>query len=89
MQPNIHCNVDGKLFAAVIERQKIDMSLDLRAGFPELTLNSGATSLAPAVPGKVVVMYQACAACARMLATKLTMSCKRSTENFQRGILQV
>lgn len=60
MQPNMHCKVEGKLFAAVIERQKIDISLALSAWFPGITLNSGATFSAPAVPAKIIIMYQTC-----------------------------
>jgi hypothetical protein len=60
MQPNMHCKVDGKLFAAITEWQKIDISLALRAGFPGLTLKSGSTFSAPAVPTKFVLMYQIC-----------------------------
>lgn len=62
MQPNMHCKVDGKLFAAITEWQKIDISLDLRAGFPGLTLKSGSTFSAPTLPTKVIIyvsnMYQ-------------------------------
>lgn len=40
MQPNMHCKVEGKLFAAVIDRQNTDINLTLKAGFPGLTLKS-------------------------------------------------
>lgn len=43
MQPNIHCRVAGKLFAAVIERQNIDISFAFKAILPGVTLDSGAT----------------------------------------------
>lgn len=50
MQPNIHCKVDGKLFAAVIDRQKIDISFDFKAGLAGVTLDSGTTFWDAAVP---------------------------------------
>lgn len=50
MQPKIHCKVNGKLFAAVIDRQKIDTSFALKDGFPGLTLDSGGIWSVPAVP---------------------------------------
>lgn len=68
MQPNMHCKVDGKLFAAITEWQKIDISLDLRAGFPGLTLKSGSTFSAPAVPTKIVIM---CQICTRMIGKRV------------------
>lgn len=52
MQPKIHCRVNGKLFAAVIDRQKIDISFALKDGFPGLTLDSGGIWSVPAVPTK-------------------------------------
>lgn len=36
----MHCNVAGKLFAAVIDLQKIDINFVFRAAFPGLTLDS-------------------------------------------------
>jgi hypothetical protein len=50
MQPNMHCNVAGKLFAAAIERQKPDMSFIFKDIFPGATLCSGATFSVPVVP---------------------------------------
>lgn len=50
MHPKMHCKVDGKLFAAVIDRQKTDISLTRRARFPGLILASGETFSEPAVP---------------------------------------
>lgn len=50
MHPKMHCKVEGKLFAAVIERLKIDISLTLRVRFPGLTLDSGAMFSEPVVP---------------------------------------
>lgn len=50
MQPKMHCKVDGKLLAAVIDRQKIDISLPLKPEFPGFTLDSGAIFSVPAVP---------------------------------------
>lgn len=50
MHPKMHCKVEGKLFAAVIDRQKIDISLTLRAIFPGFTLDSGARFSEPVVP---------------------------------------
>lgn len=46
----MHCKVDGKLLAAVIDRQKIDISLPLKPEFPGLTLDSGSTFSVPVVP---------------------------------------
>lgn len=46
----MHCKVDGKLFAAAIDRQKIDISLTLKAGFAGLTLDSGEIFSDPVVP---------------------------------------
>lgn len=42
MQPKMHCKVDGKLFAAVMDRQKIDMSFALKTGLTGATLDSTA-----------------------------------------------
>lgn len=39
----MHCKVEGKLFAAVIDRQKIDTSFAFKAGFAGVTRDSGAT----------------------------------------------
>lgn len=50
MQPKMHCKVDGKLFAAVIDRQKTDISLTLREGLPGMTLDSGAIRSSSALP---------------------------------------
>lgn len=50
MQPKMHCRVEGKLFAAVIDRQKTDVSLTLRAGLPGMTLDSGAIRSSSALP---------------------------------------
>ena len=50
MHPKMHCKVDGKLFAAAMDQQKIDISLAFRAGLPGLTLCSVATVGEPAVP---------------------------------------
>lgn len=36
----MHCNVAGKLFAAVIDLQKIDINFVFREAFPGLTLDS-------------------------------------------------
>lgn len=48
----MHIKVAGKLFAAVIDRQNIDMSLVLREAFPGLTLDSGAIFSAGEVPAR-------------------------------------
>lgn len=37
MHPKMHCKVDGKLFAAAIDRQKTDIKRTLRAGPPGVT----------------------------------------------------
>lgn len=50
MQPKMHCKVAGKLLAAVIDRQKIDISFAFKAGFAGVILDSGATLWDPAVP---------------------------------------
>lgn len=50
MQPNIHCNVAGKLLAAAIERQKPDMSFIFKAVFPGATLCSGLPCSVAVVP---------------------------------------
>lgn len=50
IQLKMHCKVDGKLFAAAIDRQKIDISLTLKAGFAGLTLDSGEIFSDPVVP---------------------------------------
>lgn len=36
----MHCRVDGKLFAAVIDRQKRDISFAFKARLPGVTLDS-------------------------------------------------
>lgn len=43
MQPKMHCKVDGKLFAARIDRQKTIISFTLRDGLAGVTLESGGT----------------------------------------------
>lgn len=53
----MHCKVEGKLFAAVTDRQKADISLTLKAGFPGLTLESGAICSAPTVPAQQRSIY--------------------------------
>ena len=73
MQPNMHCKVDGKLFAAITEWQKIDISLALRAGFPGLTLKSGSTFSAPTLPTKIIIMYQICTS---MIGKRVKKTCK-------------
>ncbi|KAL2559360.1 Uncharacterized protein Fot_04099 [Forsythia ovata] len=56
IQPKMHCKVDGKLFAAVIDRQKIDISLILKAGFAGLTLESGEIFSDPVVNRAALLM---------------------------------
>ena len=46
----MHCKVDGKLLAAAIEWEKMDINLALSTGLPGLTLDSGSTFSAPTVP---------------------------------------
>jgi len=53
MQPKMHCKVDGKLFAAVIDRQKTDISLAFREGLPGVTLDSGAIRSTSVLPAQV------------------------------------
>ena len=53
----MHCKVDGKLFAAVIDRQKMDISLTLKAGLPGMTLDSGAIRSTSALPALSVIRY--------------------------------
>lgn len=53
MQLKMHCNADGKLFAAVTDRQKTDISLTLRAGLPGMTLDSGAIRSSSALPESI------------------------------------
>lgn len=50
MQPKIHCSVEGKAFAAVIDRQKIDMSRTRIATFTGVTLESAAMLSTPTLP---------------------------------------
>ena len=50
MQPKIHCKVDGKLFAAAIDRQNIDINFAFKAGLAGLTLDSESTFSTPEVP---------------------------------------
>lgn len=50
MQPKMHCKVDGKLFAAVIDRQKRDISFPFRAILPGFTRDSEALFSAPVEP---------------------------------------
>lgn len=50
MQPKMHCKVAGKLLAAVIDWQKIDINFAFKAGFAGVILDSGATLWDPAVP---------------------------------------
>lgn len=50
----MHCKVEGKLFAAVMDRQNTAISFTFKVAFPGLTLESTATFSAPAVPGKDV-----------------------------------
>ena len=71
----MHCKVDGKLFAAITEWQKIDISLDLRAGFPGLTLKSGSTFSAPTLPTKIIIMYQICTS---MIGKRVKKTCKNN-----------
>ena len=54
MQPKMHCKVDGKLFAAVMDRQNTAISFTFKVAFPGLTLESTAVFSAPVVPGKSV-----------------------------------
>lgn len=48
----MHCKVDGKLFAAVMDRQNPAISFTFKVAFPGLTLESAAVFSAPVVPGK-------------------------------------
>jgi len=50
MQPKMHCKVDGKLFAAAIDLQNIDINFAFKAGLPGLTLDSESTCSTPTVP---------------------------------------
>jgi len=50
MQPKMHCKVDGKLFAAAIDLQNIDINFAFKAGLPGLTLDSDSTFSTPTVP---------------------------------------
>lgn len=43
MHPKMHCKVEGKLLAAVIDRQKIDISFPFKAGLAGVTLDSEPT----------------------------------------------
>lgn len=57
MQANMHCKVEGKLFAAVTDRQNTDISLTLIAGFPGPTLASMGICSAPTVPAQQRLTY--------------------------------
>lgn len=46
----MHCKVDGKLFAAAIDLQNIDINFAFKAGLPGLTLDSVSTCSTPTVP---------------------------------------
>lgn len=46
----MHCKVDGKLFAAAIDRQNIDINFAFSTGLPGLTLDSESTFSTPTVP---------------------------------------
>lgn len=46
----MHCNVDGNVFAAVTDRQNIDISRVLNVGLPGATLSSLGTFSTPAEP---------------------------------------
>lgn len=50
MQLKIHCNVEGKAFAAVIDRQKTDMSRTRIALLTGVTLESAGMLSAPILP---------------------------------------
>lgn len=56
MQLNMHCNVAGKLFAAVIDLQKIDINFAFKAAFAGLTLDSGGTASVAKVPAKCIMI---------------------------------
>lgn len=49
----MHCKVDGKLFAAVTDRQKRDISFPLRAILPGFTRDSEAVFSAPVEPADI------------------------------------
>lgn len=48
----MHCKDKGKLFAAVTDRQKTDISLTLKVGLAGLILESSATFSDTGVPAK-------------------------------------
>lgn len=52
MQPKMHCRDEGKLFAAVIDRQKTDINLTLKVKLAGLILHSGATFSDTGVPAQ-------------------------------------
>lgn len=48
----MHCKVDGKLFAAVMDRQKTDINLAFKAELAGAILESGASLSAPVEPAQ-------------------------------------
>lgn len=50
----MHCNVDGKAFAAAIDLQKTDISRALNVELPGLILESASMLSATEVPAKVL-----------------------------------
>lgn len=52
MHPKMHCKVAGKLFAAVIDRQNIDINFVFKAELAGLILDSGGALSAPVVPAQ-------------------------------------
>lgn len=53
----MHCSVKGKVFAAVMDRQKLDNSLTLNAGFTGLILDSVGVLSPASVPGQPELKY--------------------------------
>ena len=56
----MHCNVEGKLFAAVMERQNTSIILAFKAEFTGTTFNCGAifSAVAQPVQGKIYKMVE-------------------------------
>lgn len=52
MHANMHRQVDGKLFAAVMDRQKTDINLAFKVEFTGAILESGASLSAPKEPAQ-------------------------------------
>lgn len=52
----MHCRVDGKLFAAVIDRQKTAISFAFNALFTGVTVDSGGRFSAAEEPAKFVTL---------------------------------